>query len=129
MAKYGFDLQRKNKKKKFTMLICVFLCFTVVLGSVSFLLLWRSLNYDFNNIFKKEDDSSTAPATTQQASEVVFEGEYRFLVAVTSDDGKQTRFINLIDVNLGDSSCSRRCGNKKSRKQVKLCRDFANAGR
>ncbi len=104
MAKYGFDLQRKNKKKKTTMLICLFLCFTVVLGSVSFLLLWRSLNYDFNNIFKKEDESSTAPETTQQVSEVAFEGEYRFLMAVTSDDGKQTRFINLIDVNLGEKT-------------------------
>ncbi len=105
MAKYGFDLQRKNKKRKTTVLISLFICFVVVLGSVSTFLLWRSLNYDFNNIFVRTDEeSTTTPQTTEKADSIVYEGEALFLVAVTSDDGKHTRFINLIDVNLGDKT-------------------------
>lgn len=102
MARYGLDLQRKNKdkKRKTTILICVFLCFVVVLGSVSTLLLWKSLNYDFNNIFKPEGESTTAPATTENIDSVVLQGEALFLVAVTSDDGKETRFINFIKIDL-----------------------------
>lgn len=101
MAKYGFDLQRKNKKRKTTALICLFIAFVILLGSVSTFLLWRSLNYDFNNIFVKSDEESTAPPpTTEKLDSVVLQGDALFLVAVTSDDGKETRFINLIDVNL-----------------------------
>lgn len=103
MAKYGFDLQRKNKKRKTAVLIIAFLCFAVLLGSVSMILLWRSLNYDFNNIFVTKDESTSAPVTTTvKSDEVIYEGESLFLVAVTSDDGKETRFVNLINVDLGE---------------------------
>lgn len=105
LANYGFDLQRKNKKKKTTTLIVLFICFVVLLGSVSTFLLWRSLNYDFNNIFVVPDDESTTVVhTTEKNDEVVYTEDALFLVAVTSDDGKETRFVNLVDVNLGDKT-------------------------
>lgn len=105
MAKYGFDLQRKNKKRKTTALICLFIAFVILLGSVSTFLLWRSLNYDFNNIFVKSDEESTTPPpTTEKADSVTYDGDALFLVAVTSDDGKETRFVNLVDVSLGDKT-------------------------
>ncbi len=104
MAKYGLDLQQKNKskKKRTVIFICVFLCFVIILGSVSTLLLWRSLNYDFNNIFVKADESTTKIPETTQPDMVAYNGEYLFLVAVTSDDGKETRFLNLISVDLSE---------------------------
>lgn len=105
MAKYGFDLQRKNKKRKTTVLICLFMVFVILLGSVSTFLLWRSLNYDFNNIFVKSDEESTTSVpTTENIDNVVLQGDALFLVAVTSDDSKETRFINLIDVNLAEKT-------------------------
>ena len=105
MAKYGFDLQRKNKNKKNVVLIALFICFVIVLGTVSTFLLWRSLNYDFNNIFNKTDEESTTTVeTTEKTDDAVFRGNALFLVAVTSDDGKQTRFINLIGVDLGEKT-------------------------
>ncbi len=105
MAKYGFDLQRKNKKRKTTALICLFIAFVILLGSVSTFLLWRSLNYDFNNIFVKNDEESTSSVpTTEKTDAVVLQGSALFLVAVTSDDGKEARFINLIDVNLAEKT-------------------------
>lgn len=121
MAKYGFDLQRKNKKRKTTALICLFICFVILLGSVSTFLLWRSLNYDFNNIFNKTDgESTTSPATTEKTDTVVYEDEALFLVAVASDDGKELRFINIVDVDLGEKNIrivpfdhSVKSGNKK----------------
>lgn len=105
MAKYGFDLQRKNKKRKTTALICIFIAFVILLGSVSTFLLWRSLNYDFNNIFVKSDaESTTSAPPTEKTENTVLQGEALFLVAVTSDDGKEARFVNLIDVNLGEKT-------------------------
>ncbi len=102
MAKYGLDLQRKNKKRKTTALIIGFLCFAIVLGSVSTLLLWRSLNYDFENIFNKNQESTTEVVTTVPAEKVAYEGSALFLVAVTSDDGKEVDFMNFISVDLKD---------------------------
>lgn len=105
MAKYGFDLQRKNKKRKTTAFICLFIAFVILLGSVSTFLLWQSLNYDFNNIFVKSDEESTTSVPeTERTDSIVLQGDALFLVAVTSDDGKEARFINLIDVNLGDKT-------------------------
>ena len=105
MAKYGFDLQRKNKKRKTTALICLFIAFVILLGSVSTFLLWRSLNYDFNNFFvKMDEESTTSPPTTVKFDSIVYEGKAVFLVVVTSDDGKQVRFMNLVDVNLGEKT-------------------------
>lgn len=100
MANYGFDLQQKNKSKKTAVFVCVFLCFAVLLGSVSIILLWRSLDYDFNNIFNKADESTTAEQTQETVSQPSYSGNYRFLVSVVSDDKSKTRFINLIDVDL-----------------------------
>ena len=104
MARYGLDLQQKNKNGRKTkiILVSVFLCFALILGSVSTLLLWRSLNYDFNNIFNREDVSTTLPPKTTAENTVVYDGESTFLVAVTSDDMKKIRFINLVDVDLGE---------------------------
>ncbi len=105
MAKYGFDLQRKNKKRKTTALISLFICFVILLGSASTFLLWRSLNYDFNNIFNKtNEESTTSPATTVKTDSIVYEDKAIFLVAVTSDDQKELRFINLVDVDLGEKN-------------------------
>ena len=104
MAKYGLDLSQKNSsnRKRNTTFICLFLCFVILLGTVSTLLLWRSLNYDFNNFFVKADESTSAVATTTEPAEEVYSGEYVFFAAVTSDDGKETRFINLVSVDLSE---------------------------
>lgn len=81
------------------------MAFVILLGSVSTFLLWRSLNYDFNNIFNKSDEESTTSApTTERTDSIVLEGDALFLVAVTSDDEKEVRFINLIDVNLSEKT-------------------------
>ncbi len=106
MARYGLDLRQKNKdpKKRNVLLVCLFLCFVVVLGSVSTLLLWRSLDYDFNNLFIRGDVTTTKVVTTTDVAENEYSGEYVFLVSVTSDDGKQALFHNLICVDLSEKT-------------------------
>ncbi len=102
MAKYGLDLQQKSKSKKIRALVIAFICFALLLGSVSMLLLWRSLNYDFNNIFVKQDESTTSAPSTTSPEPVQYNGKYTFLVAVTSDDSKTTLFFNAIHVDLSE---------------------------
>ncbi len=104
MARYGLDLQQKNKKNihRNRALIIAFLCFVILLGVVSTLLMWRSYNYDFNNMFVKADESTTSAPTTTSPDTVSYDGKYEFLVAVTSDDKKQSLFFNIITVDLGE---------------------------
>lgn len=104
MARYGLDLQQKNKKniRRNRGLIIAFLCFALLLGTVSTLLMWRSYNYDFNNMFVKSDESTTSAPTTTSPQAVFYSGNYEFLVAVTSDDKSQVLFFNIITVDLAD---------------------------
>lgn len=102
MARYGLDLGRKNKfdsKRKRTFII-LFLCFCLLLGTASTLLLWRSLDYDFNNIFGDDTEESTRPVQNELTEAPTYEGRAVFLLAVTSDDKNAVRFINLISVDL-----------------------------
>ena len=126
MAKYGLDLQRKERKngKRKALLIILFLCLVIILGSVSMLLLWRSYDYDFNNMFVKQDESTTSAPTTTTPADVKYSGNYEFLVAVTNDDKSHTLFLNMvcvdmgekiirvvpIDDNISDSSTGKSCG-------------------
>lgn len=101
MSDYGLNLgsgknKRKNKKALF---IIAFLCFALVLGSVSLLLLWKSLNFDFNNIFGMTEKSSEAEISVSN-SQKAYEGVYVFGVAVTDDDSKELLFSQLISVDL-----------------------------
>lgn len=106
MADYGLDLQQKNKKNKkrnLTFMIA-FLCFCVVLGTVSMLLLWRSYDYDFNNMFVKQDESTTSVPTTTSVDSVSYSGKYEFFVAVTDEAKTQTLFVNIVSVDLSDKT-------------------------
>ncbi len=104
MARYGLDLQQKNKKniRRNRGLIIAFLCFAILLGTVSTLLMWRSYNYDFNNMFVKADESTTSAPTTTSPDVVTYSGNYEFLVAVTNDDKTESLFFNIITVDLSE---------------------------
>ncbi len=103
MARYGLNLDKRkdNDKKKKIGLIVGFLCFVLVLGSVSLLLLWKSLNYDFNNFFNTGESTTAEPEITTEAPER-FEGGAMFLVGVTTDDKKTLDFAQIISVDLGE---------------------------
>lgn len=105
MADYGFDLRRrtKSKKKKTRAFIIFFICFVIVLGSVSTLWFWRSLNYDFNNIFARDGETTQVVETTTPDS-VTYSGKYSFLIAITSDDGKTSYIFNAVTINLDDKT-------------------------
>lgn len=106
MANYGLDLQQKKKSKKHrnTVFIICFLCFALLLGTVSMLLWWRSLNYDFNNLFKKDGGEAPVTVAPTEPSDEAFEGRYVFLVAVTTDGLKQTLCTELVSVDLGEKT-------------------------
>lgn len=106
MSNYGLDLGQKNSKgsHKKARLVIAFLCFAVVLGSASFFLLWRSLNYDFNNIFGASEQNTASPVESAPVSNAEFSGTYIFGAGVTDDEKKKLLFSQLISVNLSDKT-------------------------
>ena len=62
------------------------------------------MDYDFNNFFRRADESTTAEQTTEAVSVVQYSGRYRFLAVVASDDRAELRFINIIDVDLSEKT-------------------------
>lgn len=104
MAKYGLDLQRKKSNKKPALFVCLFICLVLLIGTFSAIIFLKHYNYDLENVFKKEEDSTTEVASTEPINQVTYEGSAVFLVAVTSDDKAETRFINLISTDLGEKT-------------------------
>ena len=106
MARYGLDLERGNKfdSRRKRIFIILFLCFCLLLGTASTLLLWRSLDYDFNNIFGGVVEESTLPLNEEMTDAPVYEGRAVFFLGVISDDKTAVRFINLISVDLFDKT-------------------------
>lgn len=104
MSNYGLNLgSGKNKKKRKTRtLIILFLCFALVLGSFSFLLLWKSLNFDFNNIFGTNESSTKVNTADEVKKE--YEGVYIFAAGVTDDDAKNLLFAQLVSVDLKEKT-------------------------
>lgn len=106
MADYGFDLRQRTRnksKKKMRGLIILFICFIIILGTFSLLWFWRSLNYDFNNVFSRDGETTQVQTTTSPDS-VTYSGKYHFLIAITSDDGKESYIFNAITVDLSDKT-------------------------
>lgn len=105
MSNYGLNLGSGNnkKKRKRNTLIILFLCFALLLGSFSFLLLWKSLNFDFNNIFGMDENGASAELSNT-AKQEEYEGVYVFAAAVTDDDAKELLFAQLISVDLKEKT-------------------------
>lgn len=106
VSRYGLDFDKKKRgnSKRTRGLIIAFICFVLALGTFSLVWFWRSLNYDFNNIFVQADESTTVAVTTTEPEAVSYSGIYTFLLAVTSDNGKEPMFMNVITVNLGEKT-------------------------
>lgn len=104
MAKYGLDLQRKKSNKKPVLFACLFICLVLLIGTFSVVVFLKHYNYDLDNIFVKGEESTTQVTTTEAPDKVTYEGGAVFLVAVTSDNKAETRFINLISTDLGEKT-------------------------
>lgn len=101
MSRYGLNLNRNRKSsKKKPILIIAFLCFTLLLGACSTFLLWRSLDYDFNNFFKNSETTTAAVTEPETEPQRTFTGEYAFAALVTSDDKSAVYCAQLICVDL-----------------------------
>lgn len=105
MSRYGFNLNRNRKSsKKKQILIIAFLCFTLLLGACSTLLLWRSLDYDFNNFFKNSETTTVTQTETETVSQRTFTGEYALAAVVVSDDKSAVYCAQLICVDLASKT-------------------------
>ena len=106
MSNYGLDLGQKNGKgaHKKAKLVIAFLCFAIVLGSASLFLLWRSLNYDFNNIFGTSEQNTAPVFETQPTTCAELSGTYIFGAGVTDDEKKTLLFSQLISVDLKEKT-------------------------
>ena len=106
MSGYGLNLGQNHARppKKSKKYIILFLCFAVLLGAFSFLLLWKSLDYDFNNIYRTGNSTTEVVTTTQPVAEKQFEGFCVFAVGVTDDEKKELHFAQLISVDLSEKT-------------------------
>ncbi len=76
-----------------------FCIFTVFFGIVSMLVLLNAIDFNLSNLFEgRKDETQVSESTT--ATDPVLKGNANFLVCCASKDGKDLRFIAVINADL-----------------------------
>ncbi len=102
-TKLRFNTQKDERAAKALRFAIAFVCFFVLLGGVSFLLLLKYYDFDLSKIAKtKEEESSVAETTT--AAVQAYRGEYNFLLLCTADDGNEVRFAAVLTADMTQGS-------------------------
>lgn len=102
-TKLRFNTQKDERAAKALRFAIAFVCFFVLLGGVSFLLLLKYYDFDLSKIAKtKEEESSVAETTT--AAVQAYRGEYNFLLLCTADDDNEVRFAAVLTADMTQGS-------------------------
>lgn len=101
-----FINESKSKTKRFATFSISFLCFSLVLGSVSFLILFKSANYDFKNLVDRKEttDTTIAESTTAINSEK-YAGKANIL-AICCDTSGKLIFSSVLNVDFDNKIIS-----------------------
>ena len=104
----GLDFTKKNSnqitvryKGAFTVALC---CCLVIVGAFSFMWLWRSVDYDFNNMFAQRETTETTVAATTEPVPTEPEGVIVLLIVHTSDGGGVLRSVCEVKTDFGSGS-------------------------
>ena len=94
---YGEKRTQRVKKKNTVRFVTAFICFTLILGAVSFVMLWRHYGYDFGTVVSTTaltEESSTEPQTDPAP-----QGSATILFIHFSDDGKALRSVCTVNAD------------------------------
>ena len=98
-TKLRFNTQKDERTAKAARFVIAVVCFFVLLGGVSFLLLLKYYDFDLSRIAKpQEEESSVAPSETAAVQEI--RGEYNFLLLCTSDSDNEVRFAAVLTADM-----------------------------
>ncbi len=101
-TKLKFNTQKDERTAKALRFVIAFVCFFVLLGGVSFLLLLKYYDFDLSKIAKTQEEESSTEASETAAAQA-FRGEYNFLLLCTADDGNEVRFAAVLTADMDHS--------------------------
>lgn len=96
----SFKSQQTAKNKNSVFLAVTLICFSLIIGSLSFLLFLRHYDYDLGNIVKQKNESTTTETDVSQTEEMDLTGQATLLFVHISEDKKEIRSIFYINVEL-----------------------------
>lgn len=102
----NFVNETKKRTRTFVTFTVAFLCFALVLSVASFLVLFKSANYNLSNLVDRKttvtEENSQSETTTVP---VEYSGVYNVL-AVCSDSGKNLNFFGIINLDMDNKQVS-----------------------
>ena len=104
-TKLRFNTQKDERAAKAVRFVIAFVCFFVLLGGVSFLLLLKYYDFDLSKIAKPPEEESSVAQTETVASEEI-SGEYNYLLLCTADENNEVRFAAFLTVNMDTGELS-----------------------
>lgn len=96
----NFESQKTAKNRNGVFLAVTLICFSLILGALSFLMLLRHYEYDLKNIVRETQSAPSFETQTAQTQGVTLFGQATFLFAHTSDDKTEIRSVFYIKADL-----------------------------
>ena len=104
-TKLRFNTRKDERAAKALRFAIAFVCFFVMLGGVSFLLLLKYYDFDLSKIAKTQEEESTVEQTETAAAQEI-RGEYNYLLLCTSDADDAIRFAAVLTADLDHNALS-----------------------
>ncbi len=99
-----FQSQKAQKSKNKRRFALAFLCFSLILGAVSFLMLLRAYDFDLSGMVRTTESTKDSSSLITESTTEPITGGAVFLIVHTSDDGKTVRGIFYVAADMSTRS-------------------------
>lgn len=96
----NFKSQKTAKNRNGVFLAVTLICFSLILGALSFLMLLRHYDYDLKNMVRETQSAQHSEENTTLTQGVTLSGQATFLFAHISDDKTEVRSVFYIKADL-----------------------------
>ena len=101
-----FDKEKRKRKKTYATFIIAFLCFALVLATVSFLILLKSVNFKLSNLVDRKTTTTAEETSTEGETYLKdYSGNFNVLAVCENSDNK-LGFFEIWNINLDEKQIS-----------------------
>jgi LCP family protein required for cell wall assembly len=101
-----FDKEKRQRKKTYATFIIAFLCFSLVLAAVSFLILLKSVNFKLSNLVDRKTTVTTEETSTEGETFLQSYSGNANILAVCENSNNGLGFFSVLNFNMDEKQIS-----------------------
>lgn len=106
MTSLQFDKEKRKQKKTYATFIIAFLCFSILLAAVSFLILLKSVNFKLSNLVDRKTTVTTEDVSSESETALQSYSGSANVLAICSASGKKLDFFSVLFMDMNSKQIS-----------------------